>query len=244
MSKKIYEKSTRELMREYSKLLKPGERIKRADVRRWFQTNYQKIKQGTIDAHITRMTTNAPSRTYYSAANDGSDDVFFQLPDGTLRLYDGTADVSPIYEKSEREISEINNDDVEDAKEFAYEHDLRDFLARNLEIIEGGLVLYEDEGITGIEYDAGGRYIDILAIDNNGAYVVIELKVSRGYDRVIGQLLRYIGWVKANLAENNQLVRGIIVARSISEDLKIACSQVSGIELFEYKLSVALSKVQ
>jgi RecB family endonuclease NucS len=41
-----------------------------------------------------------------------------------------------------------------------------------------------------LEFPAGDRYIDILAVDAQGSFVVIELKVSRGYDRVIGQLLR------------------------------------------------------
>jgi RecB family endonuclease NucS len=39
---------------------------------------------------------------------------------------------------------------------------------------------------------AGGRRIDILAIDAQGRYVVLELKVSMGFDKVVGQLLRYL----------------------------------------------------
>lgn len=52
-------------------------------------------------------------------------------------------------------------------------------------------------------------------MDANGDLVVIELKVSRGYDRVVGQLIRYVAWIKKNLAEANQQVRGVIVAREI-----------------------------
>ena len=65
----------------------------------------------------------------------------------------------------------------------------------------------------------GNRFIDILALDKDNNYVVIELKVSRGYDRVVGQILRYMGWLRKNQAESGQLVRGIIVAREISDDL-------------------------
>ncbi len=68
--------------------------------------------------------------------------------------------------------------------EFAYESDLRDFLAKNLSLLEPGLRLYQDEGITGVEFPACGRFIDILAVDTRENLVVIELKVSRGYDRV------------------------------------------------------------
>jgi Holliday junction resolvase len=79
------------------------------------------------------------------------------------------------------------------------------------------LTLYEEEGINGIEFPVGGRFIDILAVDSDGALVVIELKVSRGYD--------------------------LIVARQISEDLLLACSLLADVQLFEYELSLALKQV-
>ena len=74
-------------------------------------------------------------------------------------------------------------------------------------------------------------------------HVVIELKVSRGYDRVVGQLLRYMAWIQKNQAEAGQQVRGVIVAREISEDLLLACSLVPGIRLFEYEMSLKLKPV-
>lgn len=80
-------------------------------------------------------------------------------------------------------------------------------------------------------------------MDKNGDYVVIELKVSKGYDRVIGQLLRYVSWVKKNQAEQGQSVRGVIIAKQISEDLRLACSELPSVSLYEYDLSVAVRKV-
>lgn len=68
--------------------------------------------------------------------------------------------------------------------------------------------------------------------------------MSRGYDRVVGQLMRYVAWIKRNLAESGQRVRGMIVAREISADLVLACSLVSDVELFEYELSLSLSRVK
>jgi hypothetical protein len=116
-------------------------------------------------------------------------------------------------------------------------------LASNLHIIEPSLKLYTDEGITGVEFPVGGRYIDILAVDSAGGYVVIELKVSKGYDRVVGQLLRYVGWIKKNHAESGQRVRGIIIAKQISEDLRLACSELPSVSLYEYALSVTVKQV-
>jgi RecB family endonuclease NucS len=129
------------------------------------------------------------------------------------------------------------------SSEFAYEHDLRDYLARNLHLIEPGLKLYEEEGVTGIEFPTGGRFVDILAVDAKGGYVVIELKVSRGYDRVVGQLLRYMNWIEMHQADPGQTVRGVVVAKEVSEDLRLACRRLHGVRLFEYALSVKLAAI-
>ena len=68
--------------------------------------------------------------------------------------------------------------------------------------------MYEDdEGIKGVEFPAGNRRIDILAVDDKKRLVVIELKVSRGYDRTVGQLLGYMARIKKELAEPNQDIR-------------------------------------
>ncbi len=118
------------------------------------------------------------------------------------------------------------------------------FLAKNLNLIENGLTLYSEEGINGLEFPVGNRAIDILAIDKSKNYVVIELKVSRGYDRVVGQILRYMAWIRKYNADKNQKVRGIIIAREITEDLILACSETQSVDLFEYSLSVSLKKVE
>src|SRR5262249_744493 len=161
-------------------------------------------------------------------------------------LYDPAHDPAPIYETAAKPNGPAPiKDDTEPAgsAEFAYEADLRNYLAKNLSIIEPGLKLYQDEGITGVEFDVGGRRIDILAVDAKGSLVVIELKVSRGYDRVVGQLMRYMAWIQKNQAEPGQQVRGVIVAREISDDLLLACSLLAGVQLFEYELSLMLKPV-
>ena len=115
---------------------------------------------------------------------------------------------------------------------------------KNLELLEPGLTLYrdEDDAFDGVEYPVGNRRIDILGVGRDGCYVVIETKVSRAYDRVIGQILRYMGWVQANLADGKP-VRGIIVASDISEDLKLSTSLVENIRLVEYEISFSLDTV-
>ena len=53
-----------------------------------------------------------------------------------------------------------------------------------------------------------------------------------------------MAWIATHHADRSQKVRGIIVTREISEDLILACSRVSDVELYEYELSVALRKIQ
>ena len=67
--------------------------------------------------------------------------------------------------------------------------------------------------------------------------------MSRGYDRVVGQLMRYMAWIRQNQAESGQKVRGIIVACEISDDLLLACSENPDVQLFEYELSLVLKPI-
>ena len=250
----IYSKPVRLLFRDFvaTQNIAKGQIVSKDQVILWFKSNYPKIKMGTITAHLVKLSVNAPSRVHYNVNPNGEDDLFYQVDGGHFRLYEKENDPSPIYVKSLPERKVITQTDVSDEVEgdeeyqqtgFAYESDLRDFLSKNLTIIESGLHLYEDEGISGVEFPVGGRFIDLLTIDKHNNYVVIELKVSTGYDRVIGQLLRYMAWIEKHQAEPTQKVRGIIIAREISDDLHLAASKIPDVELFEYDLSVSLRKV-
>ncbi|MCI0407265.1 MAG: endonuclease NucS [Acidobacteria bacterium] len=141
-------------------------------------------------------------------------------------------------------LPEDGPDSEEEAEEqaFRYETDLRHALADNLGVVEKGLTLYQEDGRTGEEFPAGDRYVDILARDARGDFVVLELKVSRGHERALGQLLYYVAWVRRHLAAGRR-TRGIIVAREISDELRLACEAVPDVELFEYEMRVTVRKV-
>ena len=128
---------------------------------------------------------------------------------------------------------------------FALEEHLRDYLSNNLAAIETELELYKDvNGVEGIEYpiDDSNRRIDILALGKDGVPVVIELKVSRGYEKVIGQCLYYRNRVK-QLCDSRR-VRIVIIARDITAQLKAATEDIPDVELYEYKLSVHLKRIK
>lgn len=95
---------------------------------------------------------------------------------------------------------------------------LEDFIANNLAALEPGLQLFKDEdGIPGRQYPTEVGTIDLLCVDSSNNLVVIELKKGRESDKVVGQISRYIGWVKAKLAKNSTDVRGIVVVHKPTE---------------------------
>ena len=241
----LYDKPVRLLFKDMVEDLgvEPGEMIERDQVYAWFAENYPKVKDATISAYLLKMSTNAPSRIHYNVDASGDDDLLYRIDSQRFRLYDPARDPTPIYEKTEEDVGQ-EPDDVQVASEFAYERDLQNFLSQNLSLIEPGLGLYDEEEITGVEFPVGNRRVDILALDSDHNYVVIELKVSRGYDRVVGQLLRYVAWIRQHQAEPGQRVRGVIVAREISDDLLLACSELENVGLYEYELSVSLNRVE
>jgi len=54
--------------------------------------------------------------------------------------------------------------------------------------------------------------MDMLAKSKTGyKWLVIELKKGPGSDETIGQILRYMGWVKEKKAKNDDIVQGLII---------------------------------
>ncbi|MBW4038764.1 MAG: DUF91 domain-containing protein [Acidobacteria bacterium] len=126
--------------------------------------------------------------------------------------------------------------------EFAYEAHLRDYLAKNLSLLENGLVLWSGKEESAVEYQLEGRRIDILAKDKDGIPVVIELKLSKGHERTIGQALFYRAKLKQLLAL--QRVRIIMVAAEITDELKMASGEVPDVDLFQYSLTMKVDRVE
>ena len=139
-----------------------------------------------------------------------------------------------------------NTADIQESEEqeFPLEADLRDYLARNLGVIEPGLQLYRESERTGVEFaiDDGRGRIDVLALDSRGIPVVIELKLSRGRNQAIGQLLYYMGWIDRHLGKGRS--RGIIVAKEITDDLVVAVQRLPDVALFRYRIAMTVEAVK
>lgn len=141
----------------------------------------------------------------------------------------------------------ISTDDtVEDPSVFALELHLEDFLVHNWNQTELGknYDIYEEDGeLVGQQYQSDTGPIDILAISKDEKeLLVVELKKGRASDSVVGQIQRYMGYVIEELAEENQTVKGIIIA--LEDDLRIkrALKVANNIDFYRYKVSFNLFK--
>ncbi len=129
------------------------------------------------------------------------------------------------------------------ASYFSLEAQLRDFLAANIKSIPingKALSIYIDQtGRDGVEYPCAVGFMDILAVDDEGAFYVFELKRGRSPDYVLGQVARYMGWLKTTIGKNAP-VYGVIVSKEISSNLKFARLVAENIYLYEYEVSFSL----
>lgn len=163
------------------------------------------------------------------------------------------SDVSRYAEEIERFIAGnkpptlVSTDEsVEDPAIFALEKHLEDFLVQNWRQTELGknYDIYEEDGeLVGQQYQSDTGPLDILAISKDKKeLLVVELKKGRVSDSVVGQIQRYMGYVKEELAEEGQSVKGVIIA--LEDDLKIkrALSVTTNIEFYKYQVSFRLYK--
>ncbi|HTW92139.1 MAG TPA: endonuclease NucS domain-containing protein [bacterium] len=116
------------------------------------------------------------------------------------------------------------------------ENELEDVVASDVEAIENGLKLYKDaSGRAGRQYPTDVGEIDLLCVRPNGDFVVVELKLDRASDSAVGQVSRYMGWIKQHLAGTSD-VRGVIVARQFDRKLKYAVAANPSISVVYYRL--------
>jgi len=135
---------------------------------------------------------------------------------------------------------------IENPSTFALEMHLEEFLVKNwhhTELSKKYDILEEDGELVGQQYPSDTGPIDILAVSKNKKeLLVVELKKGRVSDVVIGQIQRYMGYVKEELAEKNQTVRGVIIALEDDVRLRRALSVTQTIDFYTYKVSFKLIK--
>ena len=87
--------------------------------------------------------------------------------------------------------------------------------------------LYEEDGdLAGCEYSCGIGCIDLLAKRrSDSGWLVIELKRAQTSDVTVGQILRYMGWVRERMASDDEKVEGLIIAHEFDKKLLYALNR-------------------
>jgi restriction system protein len=132
---------------------------------------------------------------------------------------------------------------IENASTFALEAHLEHFLYENWAQTDlaKDLDIYQDDEESGRQLQTDTGPLDILAISKDKKrLVVIELKKGRASDAVVGQVLRYMGFVKDQLADEGQTVEGIIIAHEDDKRLRRALEMTPAVSFYRYKVSFQL----
>jgi len=201
-------------------------------------------KESTIYLHLEALSVNRPAE-HRNAANVRNRFLVRQ-DDRKHRVCNSDVNVripGDVEEVNETASAGIVSLDSAVSAAISLERDLEAFVCMHLDQIEPGLRLHNTPGSTGRQVAAGdaGR-IDILAVDRDGAFVVIEIKAGTADDGAFGQLLGYMGWASRELADGKP-VRGIVVANDFRERAKYAAEALPNVSLKKYAVSFAFSDV-
>lgn len=182
----------------------------------------------------------------YKVSLEG-DDVQFSSDDKKVTEIDLEADLGTIIEYYKKILSlpETTQVQIKHTQGLFYmEKQLEDFLIHNWESTELGqkydLIIEEGE-LLSQQYRTEIGPIDILAKDKeSGGYVVIELKKDQTSDDTVGQVARYMGWIKRTMKTDD--VKGVIIAGTYDKKLDYALGAVPNVEVFLYEVNFQLSQ--
>ena len=206
----------------------------------------QEWKESSIRVYLIGLSYNHTTAKHYDSINRHP--CFIHVGNGKFRMADLKRDEEiinrPLEFPNDPEIGENSPNDFSLAKEavISLEKDMEDYIIKNLVSLEDGLKLYSHNATSGRQWNTDAGIIDILAIDKDNNLVVIELKIGKAKDSVIGQILGYISWVKNNIAEDQE-VRGIIIAEEFDKRVLYAADNIPYLQLKSYRVNFSFQDV-
>ena len=118
-----------------------------------------------------------------------------------------------------------------EGKQFELERHLQAELRKEIGQLEPGLQIIDD----GLERSVESGFIDILARDEVGALVVIELKAGLAKREAVGQIAGYMGDLMSEEPETS--VRGILVAADFDKSCQSGVRAIPSLKLKRYRFS-------
>ena len=123
-----------------------------------------------------------------------------------------------------------------EGKQFEVERHLQEELRSEISQLEQGLTIIDGGGERSVE----SGFIDILARDQTGALVVIELKSGTAKREAIGQIVGYMGDLMAD--EPDSRVRGILVAAGFDKSCQSGVRAIPTLKLKRYRFSFTFAE--
>ncbi len=206
-------------------------------------SNYQYIKGG----HLPHRRTVQWSQKMIERSQMG------QQLQRSLRTIGTTCDITKYAEEIEALLSGsrpqtifATDETIEDPFVFGLEAQLEEYLVHNWKktLLGKTYDIYEEEGeLVGQQYPTDTGRIDILAVSRDKKeLLIVELKRGRASYAVVGQIQTYMGFVKEELAEEGQTVKGVIIAHEDDADIRRALTIAQGIDFYTYQSSFKLLK--
>jgi len=206
------------------------------------QPIFQKLLDGELTPHFfARWDNDNPNFKYLGVGTN------FKFTDGN-KLQDGRESIKLNLKIADlvQTIGESDKNYNAESKIFSLEKHLEDFLVSNWSSTQLGknYSIYEEGGTSvGQQFQTDTGPIDILTIRNDlKEFRVIELKKGRASDAVVGQIQRYMGYIKDEVASHDQKVKGTIIALENDIRIKRALSVNQNIDFFKYKIDFSLEK--
>jgi hypothetical protein len=144
----------------------------------WFKRKYPEIDPKTVECHLTRMSTNAPSRLHYNAV-PREDDLLFKIDSNHFRLFDFHNDPDPIW--SEKQAPTLGNRKQREIND--YRHQIAELIG-NLDSLHNWF--YAEEVFTGPSLYFHRKAIETRNIPDNERHLeyVYATLVSWGMHRM------------------------------------------------------------
>lgn len=168
----------------------------------------------------------------------------YSLSGYAIELANLTGAVAPATQFAPVPLATAQAAEVEQELAFQMEKQLEDFLVHNWRNTPLGqdYDIYEEDGeVKGQQYPTDTGPMDILAISKDRKrLLVVELKRGQVSDVVVGQVQRYMGYVKDELLEPEQSVEGVIIGREDDARIRRALSVTHNIRFMKYRVEFHL----
>jgi len=188
----------------------------------------------------------------YSAVNDVLNSLAAELDVDlwtldTIWWYIGSGqdDVAEMQEPVAPMVDPLSVVNAPKASRFSLERHLHDYMFDNWSSLKIALdwEIYARDGEPDVGYEFRtpiGR-IDLLARHKREPrWLVIELKREKSSDAVVGQILRYMGWVQRHLCDVGETVEGLVVATEGDAQLHYALDVVERVSFKSYQVEFHL----